>query len=184
MKRPVWLFSLDTEQFAAVPMTTGRLKAYFAKFGRTAAHTEVELVHFTMSEQIDPFLRDGWDRELAARANAAIDAGLAPVAAFSVYTWNASDFLRAIAHVRARCPGITIVVGGPHVQRPQDFLYDDGIDLVVLGEGEASFQEFLDCDSRAAWSDVKGLAFLRDGELTQTEARARCVDLDTLPSAL
>src|SRR4051812_47586873 len=45
-KRPVWLFSLDTEQFAAVPMTTGRLKAYFQKFGKTAEQTQVDIIHF------------------------------------------------------------------------------------------------------------------------------------------
>jgi tRNA A37 methylthiotransferase MiaB len=178
------LLSLDTEQFAAVPMTTGRLKAYFARFGRSAAETEVELVHFTQSDQIDPFLRERWDGELAARARVALDAGLAPVAAFSIYTWNAADFLRAIAHIRASCPAITIVVGGPHVQRAQDFLFVDGIDLVVLGEGEASFQEWLDCESRDAWESVKGLAFLRQGEVFQTPARERCLDLDSLPSAL
>jgi tRNA A37 methylthiotransferase MiaB len=165
-------------------MTTGRLKAYFARFGKTAEQTDVELVHFTMSEQIDVFLRERWDGELLAKARAAVDAGLAPVAGFSVYTWNAADFLRAIAHVRASCPQITIVVGGPHVQRAQDFLYVDGIDVVALAEGEASFQELLDCSSRAQWGEVKGLAFLRDGELVQTPERERCRDLDSLPSAL
>ena len=184
VKRPVWLFSLDTEQFAAVPMTTGRLKAYFARFGATAAQTDIELVHFTMSDQIDPFLRERWDGELAARAHAALAAGLSPVAGFSMYTWNAADFLHAIAHIRASCPGITIVVGGPHVQRAKDCLFVDGIDLVVLGEGEASFQEWLDCDTRQAWSNVKGLAFVRDGELVQTAERERFRDLDSLPSAL
>src|SRR6185312_10353446 len=58
VKRPVWLFSLDTEQFSAVPMTTGRLKAYFQRFGRTPEGTDVELVHFSMSHEIDVFLRE------------------------------------------------------------------------------------------------------------------------------
>jgi tRNA A37 methylthiotransferase MiaB len=165
-------------------MTTGRLKAYFARFGKTADQTDVELVHFTMSEQIDVFLRERWDRELLPKAQAAVAAGLRPVAGFSVYTWNAADFLRAIAHVRATCPAITIVVGGPHVQRAQDFLFDDGIDAVALAEGEASFQELLDCESRDQWTQVKGLAFLRDGEVLQTPERERCRDLDSLPSAL
>jgi len=184
VQRPVWLFSLDTEQFSAVPMTTGRLKAYFQRFGRTADRCDLELVHFTMSDQIDVFLRERWDTELGPRARAAVDAGLAPVAAFSIYTWNAADFLRAIAHVRASCPGIQVVVGGPHVQRAQDFLYQDGIDVVVLGEGEATFQEWLDCSDRSAWADVKGLAYLENGELHKTTERARFVELDTLPSAL
>ncbi|HET8937592.1 MAG TPA: radical SAM protein [Polyangiales bacterium] len=184
MKRPVWLFSLDTEQFSAVPMTTGRLKAYFNRFGQTADECDLELVHFSMSQEIDVFLRERWDTELGARARAAVDAGLAPVAAFSIYTWNAADFLSAIAHVRASCPGIQVIVGGPHVQRAQDFLYHDGIDVVVLGEGEATFQEWLDCSDRDAWASVKGLAYLDDGELHKTPERERFLDLDSLPSAL
>jgi hypothetical protein len=170
-------------------MTTGRLQAYFQRFGASASSTEVELVHFSMSQEIDVFLRERWDTELVNTARAAVDAGLAPVAGFSIYTWNAADFLRAIAHVRRSCPGISVVVGGPHVQRAQDFLYVDGIDAVVLGEGEATFQELLDCGAsggggRAQWDNVKGLAFLRDGELVKTPARERCLDLDSLPSAL
>lgn len=184
MQRPVWLFSLDTEQFSAVPMTTGRLKAYFQRFGKTAERCDLELVHFSMSHEIDVFLRERWDTELAPRARAAVDAGLDPVAAFSIYTWNAADFLRAIAHIRASCPGIQVIAGGPHVQRAQDFLYHDGIDVVVLGEGEATFQEWLDCADRSEWSGVKGLSYLEHGELQKTPERERFSDLDMLPSAL
>ena len=165
-------------------MTTGRLKAYFERFGASASRTDVELVHFSMSQEIDAFLRERWDAELVNTARAAVDAGLAPVAGFSIYTWNAADFLRAIAHVRRTCPGISVVVGGPHVQRAQDFLYVDGIDVVVLGEGEATFQELLDTPERAHWDGIDGLAFLRDGELVKTKERERCLDLDSLPSAL
>ncbi|HKP62711.1 MAG TPA: radical SAM protein [Polyangiales bacterium] len=175
---------MDTEQFSAVPMTTGRLKAYFARYGSTAASSELELVHFTMSEQIRPWLASEWDTSAAPRARAAVEAGLSPVAAFSIYTWNAADFLEAIQHVRASCPEITVVVGGPHVQRARDFLFEDGIDLVALGEGEASFQQFLDAPSRAAWADIPGLAYLENGEYRETAKRERTVALDDLPSAL
>ncbi|MET0390805.1 MAG: radical SAM protein, partial [Polyangiales bacterium] len=184
MKRPVWLFSLDTEQFAAVPMTTGRLKAYFERYGASAVRTDVELVHFTMSNQIQPFLEERWDTELAPRARAALEAGLAPVVGLSVYTWNAEHFLQAIAHIRRTCPAIQVIVGGPHVQRAQDFLYGDGIDVVVLGEGEATFSEWLDRPARENWSEVKGIAFLHGETLVKTPERERCLDLDSLPSAL
>ncbi len=191
MKRPVWLFSLDTEQFSAVPMTTGRLKAYFQKYGRTSDATDVQLVHFLQSDEITPWLHAQWDGHELARAKNALALGQGPVVGFSIYTWNAEYFLAAIKHVRASCPGITIVVGGPHVQRAQDFLFDDGIDVVMLGEGEASLQEWLDCDPsvdtatwRAAWPDVKGIAFLKDGVCHETPKRERFVDLDVLPSAL
>ena len=165
-------------------MTTGRLKAYFARYGSTAASSELELVHFTMSEQIRPWLASEWDVSAAPRARAAVEAGLSPVAAFSIYTWNAADFLEAIKHVRATCPELTVVVGGPHVQRARDFLFEDGIDLVALGEGEASFQAFLDAPSRAAWAEIPGLAYLENGEYRETPKRDRTVTLDDLPSAL
>jgi hypothetical protein len=165
-------------------MTTGRLKAYFARYGSTAAATDVSLVHFTASEQIQPWLEAEWDGPVGSTAKAAIDAGLTPVAAFSIYTWNAADFLSAIRHIRSRCPGIAIVVGGPHVQRARDFLFEDGIDVVVLGEGEMTFQSWLDAPSRAAWADIPGLGYLDDGEYRETSKRERTVTLDDLPSAL
>jgi hypothetical protein len=184
VKRPVWLFSLDTEQFSAVPMTTGRLKAYFERYGSTAANTDVQLVHFTTTEQIRPWLQAEWDGPAGTRAREAAAQGLAPVVGFSIYTWNAADFLETIRYIRARCPGITVIVGGPHVQRAQDFLFDDGIDVVVLGEGELTFQAWLDAPSRATWGEVPGLAFLERGAYRETIKRERTVALDTLPSAL
>jgi tRNA A37 methylthiotransferase MiaB len=196
VKRPVWLFSLDTEQFAAVPMTTGRLKAYFQQFGRTAPQTQVDIVHFFEESDVLAWCDKEWSgkskwrwRRAEAspfeRASAALKYGVRPVAAFSVYTWNAEVFLEAIRVMRARCPELLIVVGGPHVQRARDFLFDDGIDVVVLGEGEATFQELLDCESPADYRRVKGLAFLDEhGALVETEPRERFRDLDLLPSAL
>ncbi len=196
MKRPVWLFSLDTEQFAAVPLTTGRLKAYFQAHGARAAETDIEIVHFFGQAEVLQWCSAAWApskrrwfRRSAStaldRATAALRAGLQPVVAFSVYTWNAEVFLQAIRELRRRCPGVLVVAGGPHVQRPQDFLYEDGIDVVVMGEGEQTFQELLDHPNPQDWRGVKGLAFLApDGQLVQTESRPRAVDLDAFPSAL
>ncbi|MFW6085820.1 MAG: B12-binding domain-containing radical SAM protein, partial [Myxococcota bacterium] len=185
MKRPVWLFSLDTEQFAAPPMTTGALKAQFLRHGATAAETDVKLAHFRSADQIEPWLRDCWDATEADRARRALDAGKVPVAGFSVYTWNAAEFLDAVRHIRRTCPGIVVVAGGPHVQRASDYLYDEGIDVVVLGEGELTFQELLDCPTRADWHGIEGLAFLdEDGRVRETPKRPRRTALDELPSAL
>ncbi len=165
-------------------MTTGRLKAHFERYGSSAEATEVELVHFTTTEQIRPWLQAEWDGPTGVRAREAAAAGLQPVVGFSIYTWNAADFLEAIRYVRARCPGITVIVGGPHVQRAQDFLFEDGIDVVVLGEGELTFSEWLDAPSRADWKSIAGLGYLDDGEYRETPKRERTVALDTLPSAL
>jgi hypothetical protein len=185
VKRPVWLFSLDTEEFPSVPMCTGGLKACFLEFGRTADRTELEIVHFHQEPELGRWLEQQWDELHAHRARQALARGLDPVVAFSIYTWNAAPFLEAIRHIRQTCPGITVVVGGPHVQRAEDYLYDDGIDVVVLGEGELTFTEWLDCERREQWGAVQGLAYLGpDGDLVKTEERPRIKDLDILPSAL
>jgi hypothetical protein len=185
VKRPVWLFSLDTEEFWAAPLARGGLKAYFEKNGKTAAATEVEVVHFRYAEQIGPWLREQWDALHVQRARQAVVRGLQPVVGFSVYTWNAAEFLEMITHLRASCPGISVVAGGPHVQRAEDYLYADGIDAVVLGEGEITFCEWLDCQGREQWSGVRGLSYLGpDGQLVRTEERPREHDLDIFPSPL
>ena len=186
VKRPVWLFSLDTEQFDSPPLTTGALKAYFVRHGRSQAETEIELVHFRQAHEVDAFLAGAWEGVYRQRALQAVGLGLTPVAGFSMYTWNAAEFLRAIRHLRASCPGLQVVAGGPHVQRAEDYLYQDGVDVVVLGEGEQTFQEWLDCTpDRAGWAGVPGLAYLEPGgTLRRTAERPRRAVLDELPSAL
>jgi hypothetical protein len=166
-------------------MTTGALKAYFLRYGATPDRTDVELVHFLQAEDIDTWLAEVWDPTEVHRARQAVTHGLEPVVGFSFYTWNAAEFLEAIRHIRESCPGVLVVAGGPHVQRAEDYLHHDGIDAVVLGEGEATFQELLDCPSRNGWGAIRGLAYLDDtGHVHETPKRDRRVALDELPTAL
>ena len=184
MQRPVWLFSLDTEQFDAPPMATGGLKAYFARHGATAAATDIALVHFHRRAQVDAWVRERWMTTELERARAAVAEGLCPVVGFSMYTWNAAEFLDAIHAMRASCPGLLVVTGGPHVQRAEDYVGIEGVDAVVLGEGEITFSEMLDHDP-SGWSEVAGLAFLdARGMLARTPERPRTKDFDAFPSPL
>jgi hypothetical protein len=184
MNRPVWLFSMDTDQFCAPPMTTGALKAYFAARGRTSGSTDVELVHFPNREAVDRWVADVWSGPVRARANEAVGAGSRPVFAFSCYTWNVAEFLELMRLVKRDVPDALVIAGGPHVQRAEDFL-TEGIDIVVLGEGEEAFTGLLDCGSRDEWHEVAGCAFAEaDGRVHRTPPRGRETDLDRLPSAL
>ena len=185
MQRPVFLFSLDTEQFYGPPMTTGALKANFLARGRTAGETDVRLVHFKDRADVMHWLQNDWPNEIAPLAREALAAGMQPVFGLSCYTWNVAEFLILARTVKREVPGALVVAGGPHVQRAEDFLFEDGIDVVVLGEGETTFTELLDCADRSAWGGVDGLAFLTfDGTPHRTEARARAKELDVFPSAL
>ena len=185
MQRPVFLFSLDTEQFYGPPMTTGALKANFLARGRTAGETDVRLVHFKDQADVMHWLQNDWPNQIAPLAREALATGMQPVFGLSCYTWNVAEFLILARTVKREVPGALVVAGGPHVQRAEDFLFEDGIDVVVLGEGETTFTELLDCADRSAWGGVDGLAFLTfDGTPHRTEARARAKELDVFPSAL
>ena len=182
MLRPAWLFSMDTEQFRAPPLTTGALKAHFLAHGRSAEDTTIELVHFLAASDIERWLEHDWPERVRAEARRAADRQ--PVFGLSCYTWNMAEFLDIARLVKSALPEALVVAGGPHVQRAGDFLHDEAIDVIVLGEGEATFTELLDCESREAWHDVAGLAFVEDGRLVETAGRTREVELDRLPSAL
>ncbi len=184
MPRPVWLFSMDTEQFNAPPMTTGALEAYHRAYGHTAAETEIELVHFLRLADINRWLEGPWRDRILDDARAAAAAGLGPIFGLSCYTWNMAEFLELARLFKRAVPGALVVAGGPHVQRAEDFLLDEAIDLIVLGEGEVTFSELLDCPSRSAWTDIPGCAFLVDGRVHQSTPRARMTKLDAFPSAL
>ncbi|HQQ62347.1 MAG TPA: radical SAM protein [Pseudomonadales bacterium] len=184
MKRPVWLFSMDSERFSAAPMTTGGLKSCFQKYGKTADKTQVDLVHFLVREEIAPWLRDQWQQVLLPLAEQALAEGLQPVVGFSVYTWNAAEFLQLIRDIRQSCPGIWIILGGPHVQQVEDYLLVDPIDAVVIGEGEFTFVDWLDNAHQQNWRNIAGLAYVEDGAVVKTAARSRTLDLSVFPSAL
>jgi hypothetical protein len=185
MKRPVWLLSMDTDQFCAPPLTTGALAAYFERHGRTAAETAVSLLHFPHADDVSAWLGADWAARVRPEAEAALAAGLVPVLGLSCYTWNVAEFLEVARVVKREVPRLLVVAGGPHVQKAADFLVDESIDVVVLGEGEETFSALLDCQDRDAWSDVAGLAWAEPGgAVRQTSARPRATDLDVFPSAL
>jgi hypothetical protein len=175
---------MDSDQFWAAPSTTGGIKAYYQRYGARCQQTNIELVHFRDSDVIEKWQQQ-WLKEFLPVAQQAIAAGQQPIAGFSFYTWNAAEFLELLRFLKASCPELLVVAGGPHIQQAEDYLFDDPIDLISLGEGEASFQQLLDCDGREDWSAINGLAYLNDkGDLHKTPSRERTIALDDLPSAL
>jgi radical SAM superfamily enzyme YgiQ (UPF0313 family) len=183
MKRPVWLFSMDSDQFYAPPTTNGALKAYFLRYGKTSDQTDIRLIHFKDENHIQHWLEKEL-KELTQEALKAIDRGLQPIAGFSFYTWNAAEFLSLIRRLKSACPGLQVIAGGPHVQQAEDYLHDDPIDVISLGEGEGTFQEFIDCQHQDEWHNIDGLAYLRDNKIITTQDRKRTRDMSVFPSAL
>jgi radical SAM superfamily enzyme YgiQ (UPF0313 family) len=183
LQRPVWMLSMDSEQFNAPPTTTAALTAYFRKYGATADNTAIDLVHFQCGEDIAGWLAS-WQRAGLSLARQAQEAGIQPIVGFSFYTWNAAEFLALAATLKNLLPELLIVAGGPHVQQAEDYLGIDPIDVIFLGEAELSFQEFLDCAKPADWQNIDGLAYLSGDAIVTTRARERCRDLQRFPSPL
>ena len=83
----------------------------------------------------------------------------------------------------AKAMGAKVVWGGPLPSVLMDLcLRQAPVDAVVVGEGELTMMDL--CRSLALeipLEDVKGVAFLKNGELVRTPHRERVKDLDSLP---
>ncbi len=183
MQRPVWLFSMDSDQFRAPPTTTAALTAFYRQYGANAATTDIELVHFQEAADIDSWLAD-WPTQGEPRALEALNTGVQPVIGFSFYTWNAAEFLELAGALKKRLPALLSIAGGPHVQQAEDYLGSEPIDLVVLGEGEITLAELLDQPDPARWPEIPGLAWLDNDIVHRSTERPRCTDLSQFPSPL
>ena len=82
MKRPVWLLSMDSDEFNAPPTTTASLTAYFNRYAQSATDTHIDLVHFQCAANIDEWL-SAWREEQLPIAIDALEQGLQPVLGFS-----------------------------------------------------------------------------------------------------
>ena len=79
--------------------------------------------------------------------------------------------------------GARTIAGGQHfVEDNIEQALRNGVDIVVIGEGEKTIAELLACfDKGEDLSDVQGIAFLRDGKLVLTPERQPLTAFDELP---
>ena len=89
-----------------------------------------------------------------------------------------------IKMIRKEFPSTFIIVGGEHVTGfPKFSLEQAPFDVVVLGEGEETVAELMQCfEQGKPLKDVKGIAF-RDpsGQVNINERRPRIKDIDSIP---
>ena len=183
-KRPIWLLSMDSEEFYSAPTTTGTLKAYYLANGDNAEASDIQLIHFPEGADIQLWQQQWLVNELP-HAQAALERGEQPIVGLSVYTWNAAEFIELAAFLRQHCPALLIIAGGPHVQQAEDFIGVDQIDIIIIGEGEQTFNELLNKTERHYWPEIAGLAFQQSGgSVIRTAERERFKNLSLLPSAL
>jgi radical SAM superfamily enzyme YgiQ (UPF0313 family) len=103
---------------------------------------------------------------------------------FTCLTADYNCIDRIARELRAEGFGGTVIAGGHHPTFcPGDFFAQPGIyDYVVVGEGEQTLLELINClRSNGDASEVAGLAYRENGSLHRTAARVLLDDIDTLP---
>ncbi len=130
-----------------VPLAAGFLKLFAHRKGLTR-HFDIEI----LSENSVNTLGDrGLVAEIAARDPKIIG--------FSCYLWNVERTLWAAERLRDELPNALIVLGGPEISLDNYWvLENDAVTHAVIGEGEATFAEFLDaCSNDQYWPKIAGL---------------------------
>lgn len=101
----------------------------------------------------------------------------------SCFTMNRSNALHLAGLAKTILPKVMVVIGGPHATYfPEQMLRSPAVDMVVLGQGEATLVELAACLSENGNPrQIRGMA-LRDGDaLYRTEPRKTFPSLDELP---
>lgn len=109
------------------------------------------------------------------------------VVGFSCYIWNIRFVLDVAADLRSIMPEVVIVLGGPEVSYNACQVLEQNpfVDMVMVGEGEITFREFLgryaavgtaDGDS---YADIAGLCVRSGGQARLTAPRP-AADMDEL----
>jgi len=119
-----------------------------------------------------------WRQEL-------IEALRAPCVCFGVTSMTGPQILHAIRAcqvVRAQQPDLPIVWGGIHGSLlPEQTLRSGWADIVVVGEGEATFLQLVEVlAAKGSLAPVEGIAYLENGKVCTTPPR-RFVNLDEQP---
>lgn len=116
---------------------------------------------------------DTVDRVVASRPD---------VVGFSIGTLVALNSYRIASFVKEKIDNVVLIAGGPHATAlPQDVL-ENGIDFVVIGEGERTIADFVDyLLNKKDLDDVDGIAYRRNGTTLYNKPRVLIDHLDELP---
>ena len=104
------------------------------------------------------------------------------IVGFSTYAWNKNYNLTLAKRIRELNPNVLIIFGGPEpaIEDPDFFRKNPFINIVVVREGEITFQRIL--ENLNDFSKVPGLIINVDLESVNTGPAERISDIDIIPS--
>lgn len=148
------------------------LRAYAGKF-----KDSIEIREFTINHRSEYILQEIYKIK-------------PDVLCFSCYIWNYTYVREIAAEIHKLLPNLPVWAGGPEVSFciSETFLENPGFYGIMVGEGEASFQELAEhyCEGRGQENlfAIKGIAFRREGygsqEIHITKEREP-LDLSSVP---
>jgi radical SAM superfamily enzyme YgiQ (UPF0313 family) len=179
MRRKVWLVQQGVwdMQAESMPLAAGYLKA--AALTREVIKDEIELCIFNFKggNSVRYMARSLYFKEIP------------DIVAFSTYGWNFHKFCALAETFRQINQSGWIIFGGPHVtdQAERVFRLCPCADIIINGEGEATFKElllaYLSKKSKEDLAEIKGISFKQDnGSIITTVRRPIIKDLNTIPS--
>lgn len=146
--------------------------AYIAAVCRNAGH-EVTIYNQDVYHWPDEHLTEYLDREHFDIV------GFSVIGGYYQYR-KALKISEAINHSKDR-PFYILGGHGP-VPEPEYYLKKTGADVIVMGEGETTILELLDAiENKRPLQQVKGLAYLENGQLVRTPERPLIENIDTVP---
>jgi radical SAM superfamily enzyme YgiQ (UPF0313 family) len=85
--------------------------------------------------------------------------------------------------VKAASPRTRVIIGGPLATAlPDKLLKESGADFIVFGEGETTVINLVAAiESGSDYSNIRGIAYLLDGDIKTTEPAEPIADLDAVP---
>ncbi len=77
--------------------------------------------------------------------------------------------------------GVVTIAGGKHIENMTDEAIENGVDIIVYGEGEYTIREILAADDGGSIEDIKGITCRKNGKTVTTEPRELINDFTVLP---
>lgn len=107
----------------------------------------------------------------------------------SVWTTFAASAFKLASICKQFDKSLPVVMGGPHISIKYKEVLQicPDVDFLIRGEGEETLSELVRTvearwrDKNAAFNDIKGISYIRNGEMVHNPAREFIKDLDSIP---
>lgn len=109
----------------------------------------------------------------------------ADIIGFSCYIWNIDIIKKTIKNIRKLMPHTKIILGGPEVSYEFDAILGEYADIIVIGEGEKTFYELMDCfvNGKGCLGNINGIAYIDDNYDKIVTPPREPLSLDEIPFA-